>query len=123
MHALIIEDDSHVALVIEEYLEQLGFLHFTQAETEAAAIAAAKTRIPDLITADYGLKEGTGLAAVEAISKFASVPVVYISGSPERLAHLKQHPVVAKPFTEQDLTRAVAKALAGRTKTARGGTI
>ena len=64
MHALIIEDEPFVALLIEDHLRCLGYLTFDFAVTEAEAVAAALARCPDLIRADSRLPLGCGAGAV-----------------------------------------------------------
>jgi len=67
MHALIIEDEPLIALLIEDHLRAAGYLSVDFAVTEAEAVAAAGRRCPDLITSDVRLATGCGIAAVEAI--------------------------------------------------------
>lgn len=111
MHALIIEDEAMIALVIEEYLNDLGFTCCT-ADTEAGAIAAAEARCPDLIVADNRLIEGSGVDAVRTICAGLIIPVVYTCGDPEGWEGELQHGVLlGKPFTSGSFRASVADAL------------
>ena len=55
MHALIIEDYSMIASMIEALLRELGYTSFDRASREDEAIQAAVTKCPDLITAEVEL--------------------------------------------------------------------
>lgn len=108
MHALIIEDEPLIALLIEDHLRAIGYLSIDFAVTEAEAVAAALRRCPDLITSDVRLAAGCGIAAVEAICNEHIIPVVFITASAgdvrQRVADAT---VVAKPFTVADLSQAL----------------
>ena len=113
MHALIIEDDMTIAAVIQFVLRDCGFDSFDIARSSDSAIAAAARRRPDLITADMMLKAGTGLEAVSAICPQVSIPVIFITSSALEIRdRVTDYPVLAKPFSEQTLTYAVAASLA-----------
>lgn len=106
MHALIIEDEPSIALLIEDHLRPLGYDSVDFAVTQSEAIAAAAAHCPDLITADVQLLEGCGIAAVESICTEKPIPVVFITATGwkvrERLANAI---VVAKPFACAELNR------------------
>lgn len=111
MHALIIEDEPFIALLIEDYLRRLGYTSFDFAVTETEAVAAAHRRSPDLITADVRLPQGCGIAAVEAICNGNPRPVVFITATAwEVRAKMRDAIVVRKPIMPNDLSRAVVAA-------------
>jgi CheY-like chemotaxis protein len=113
MHALIIEDEFLVALNIEDSLEALGFTSHETVATEEKAVVTARRHTPDLITADVRLLRGSGITAVQRILREQSVPVVFITGNIEMV--LKEMPdavVLDKPFGEEALRRAIARAQA-----------
>jgi len=108
MHALIIEDEPITALLIEDELRALGYVSVDFAVTEAEAVAAARRRCPDLITADVGLPEGCGIAAVEAICGGRPIPVVFITANaPEVRGRLRGAVVVPKPFGASHISAAI----------------
>jgi CheY-like chemotaxis protein len=108
MHALIIEDEPFIAMTIEEILRQRGFTSFAFAGSADEAVAAARTRCPDLVTADVALKPGNGIDAIEAICGRSPVPVIFVTSSAAEVeARLPDHPVVRKPFLSADLILAV----------------
>jgi CheY-like chemotaxis protein len=111
MHALIIEDEPLIALLIEDHLRAVGYLSIDFAVTEADAVATARRHCPDLITADVRLATGCGIAAVEVICSERTVPVVFITASAQEVhRRLEDAVVVAKPFMVGDLSRALATA-------------
>lgn len=60
MHALIIEDESMIAIAIEDALRTCGFTSFDIAVSADEAVTAAALRCPDLITADVQLRPAAG---------------------------------------------------------------
>jgi len=118
MHALIIEDEPLIALLIEDRLRALGYLTFDFAATQTEAVAAATRRCPDLITSDVRLPEGCGIAAVETICGGGPIPVVFITATAWQVRErIRDAAVVEKPFAAAQLDRALvaAAAAAGRT--------
>lgn len=111
MHALIIEDEPLVALLIEDHLRAIGYSSIAFAVTEEDAVAAAARHRPDLITSDVRLACGCGIAAVEAIRGACKVPVVFITASGQDVRQrMEDATVVAKPFTVADLRQALGTA-------------
>ena len=108
MHALIIEDEPITAMLIEDQLRALGYASIDFAVTEAEAVAAARQRRPDLITADVRLPEGCGIAAVETICDGQRVPVVFITGNAAEVrTRLHRAVVVPKPFGAHHISDAI----------------
>lgn len=111
MHALVIEDDAIIAMMIEDELRDLGYSSVDKASTEEEAIVSVSRRCPDLVTSDGSLLLGSGVTAVRRIRTSCSVPVIFITGDPE---HAKRcHPdtqVLAKPFSICQLVAAVEQA-------------
>lgn len=111
MHVLIIEDQPLIAMMVEDELRELGFTSFEMVSTQESAIAAAKRRCPDLMTADDRLTTGSGIEAVRIICADHVIPTVYIVGNPHELREaLPDAIVVGKPFGGADLRRAVQEA-------------
>lgn len=117
MHALIIEDESEVADVIEDVLRDCGFTSFDVAPSAHSAVIAAALRRPDMITSDVLLKPGCGITTVETISQASAIPTVFITGhAPDVLRRLPNYRVIEKPFTIRTLTAAVASAMLNVTR-------
>lgn len=108
MHALIIEDQCLISMAIEDALLGCGFASCDIAVSMEGAVMAAEKRCPDLITADVKLAPGCGITAVERICHKKAVPVLFITGSLAELRiRLPGHPVVEKPFSTEQIVRAV----------------
>ena len=109
MHALIIEDEPVIAMLIEDQLRSHGFASFDFAVTESEAVAAAGRRCPDLITSDVQLHAGCGIAAVQAICRQRQIAVVFITASAWAVRErMPGATVVAKPFANGELHRAIS---------------
>jgi DNA-binding response OmpR family regulator len=108
MHALVIEEDAVTAMLIEDELRDFGFSSADLVATEDEAISAVARRCPDLVTADGSLLTGGGIGAVRRIRASVAVPVVFITGDPERARHyMPGVPILEKPFTVAQLVAAV----------------
>ena len=114
MHALIIEDESLIAMAIEDVLRDCGFTSFEFAVSDEAAVLAAARKCPDLITADVNLSPGCGIETIQTICSKAAVPVLFITGSAvEVTSRMPAHPMVQKPFNAEDLKQAIRQTLTG----------
>ena len=83
-HVLIIEDETLIALDIEDVLAANGAVSFSFAESQESAVAAANVSPPDFILSDVSLIEGTGPLAVQAIwAKHGPIPVIFVTATPE----------------------------------------
>ena len=108
MHALVIEDEPMIALVIEDYLRGSGFTSIDIAATEIEALKSAARRCPDLITSDVRLADGCGIAAVQAICDRRSIPVLFITATAADLSdRLPTAAILGKPFTTVELGAAL----------------
>jgi len=106
-HVLIIEDEPLIALDIEDILSRQGATSFDHVDTQAAAIAAAGIRRPDMITVDVVLRSGLGPAAVGAIiATHGRIPVIFITSTPDACRPGELARVVRKPVNEAAVTRA-----------------
>ena len=110
-HVLIIEDEPVIALELELLLGDMCFRSFAAADCPEDALASARTRRPELITADYRILSGTGPQAVDLITRaIGEVPVVYVTGNGDLLPHAAGRPVVDKPISPTALAAAFARA-------------
>lgn len=108
MHALIIEDEASVALLIEDNLREHGYTSFDFAATEVDAVLAAEAHFPNLITSDVRLFEGCGISAVHEICRNHPVPVVFITATAGEVSEREPGAlVVRKPFTSAELAIAL----------------
>lgn len=112
-HALIIQPDALVSLMIEDTLSDMGYTSFDYAATCSEAVAAAVRRCPNLIVADAALADGCGIETVRHICSLKAIPTVLVTDySLEAAQRAPTMPVVQKPFRDADLCRGVLTALA-----------
>lgn len=99
-------------MLIEDSLLECGFTSFEFAACADDAVACARSRCPDLITADVELNPGSGIDAVDAICSGPPIPVVFVTGSPQKLVQRNpDHLLLLKPFRASDLIAIVRLAL------------
>ena len=108
-HVLIIED----MYLFQQYLTDIatlaGATSFAVASTQDEAVIAARSRKPSLIMSDIKLSHGSGVTAIDAIvAEQGPIPVVYITGYPER-CNLSAGPsaLLTKPVTADVLLKTV----------------
>lgn len=108
MHVLIIEDEPFVAMDIQQLLEDEGVTSFAFADSEEEAVASAAMTRPDMITSDVKLLSGTGPHAVRTIQQqLGSIPVIFITGTPEDCAPCEPPGVVlSKPMSASAVIKA-----------------
>ena len=108
MHALIIEDESLIAMAIEDALRGCGFSTFDFAASAEEAVTAAANKCPDLITSDVQLRPGCGITAVQSICSEQPIPVLFITGRPgEVRLRMPGHALVEKPFDADHIMKAI----------------
>jgi DNA-binding response OmpR family regulator len=110
-HIVIVEDDSDLVVVLVEVLEREGY-RVSAASRGVDALAALRHGDVDLIVADSVLRGGNGDDIAKAASE-RDIPVIMISGEPERIARLRggPFPFIEKPFRAAELVRLVAQLL------------
>ena len=115
VRVLIIEDEPLIAEDIAGLVGDMGHQVVGSAAREQEALALAEERRPELILADIQLKGGdSGIRAVQSILRSANVPVIFITGFPERLLtgeQLEPAFLVSKPFEPEVLKAAIGQAL------------
>ena len=85
-NVLIIEDEQAIANDLVDVTKELGCHVIGVATTHAEATTLARQTFPDLILSDIKLADGSsGLDAVLEIHRVGEVPVICVTGSPERL--------------------------------------
>ncbi|MCW5746314.1 MAG: response regulator [Alphaproteobacteria bacterium] len=115
VRVLVIEDEAIIALDVAKVVRNAGHQVVGIAATEKAAVELAGTHAPDLVLADIQLQgKDNGIAAVREILKSATVPIIFVTGYPERLLTgqgVEPAFVLAKPFDPDLLKTAMAQAL------------
>ena len=112
---LIIEDETLIAMDLNDIVTTLGHTVVATADTASKAIAAAMKHKPDLVLADIQLADGSsGIDAVQEILTHVSVPVIFITAFPDRLL-TGQRPeptfLISKPYAEDTVRAAVSQAM------------
>ena len=111
-HALVIEDNHLVAMMIEEELLEHGYDSVENATSQEQAIAMATARCPDLITVDDKLDSGSGVEAIRDICRHQALPVVFITADSDAIKlSLLDANIVLKPFARAQLTAAIEAAV------------
>jgi DNA-directed RNA polymerase specialized sigma24 family protein/FixJ family two-component response regulator len=115
---LIIEDEPMIAIELSQIVRDMGLsVAGTAARQDEALVAAGageEERL-GLVLADIQLPDsGSGIVAAQEILERFNVPIVFVTGFPERLltgSGLEPAFVVAKPFDPEGLKVTIAHAL------------
>lgn len=112
---LVIEDEPMIAMELTDLVEDMGHYVCGQAATEHGAIDLANRLKPALILADIQLRDDdSGITAVRQILQTLDVPVIFVTGFPERLLTGEAPEpafVIPKPFDPDMLRTAIGQAL------------
>ncbi|HEY9623613.1 MAG TPA: response regulator [Crinalium sp.] len=114
---LIVEDESILALDLEEILENLGYAVLGIATNAASAIELVCQSQPDLILMDVGIPgDMDGLEAANEIWNRFKLPVVFLTASVDektlkRIKMSSAYGCVSKPFRLEELSIALQAAL------------
>jgi RNA polymerase sigma factor (sigma-70 family) len=115
---LIIEDEPMIAMELSQIVRDMGLTVAGTAARQDEAVIAAEVGASDqlgLVLADIQLQDsGNGIAAAQQILERYDVPIVFVTGFPERLltgSGLEPAFVVAKPFDPESLKVTIAHAL------------
>ena len=112
---LIIEDETIIALDIENLVGEMGHKVTGIATTRDDAIRMAREQRPDIILTDIQLADGSsGIDAAVAILKDFDIPVIFITAYPERLlTGERPEPtyLITKPFSRDTVRATLGQAL------------
>ncbi len=115
VRVLVIEDEAVIALDVAQIVRSAGHQVVGIAATEKVAVELAEKHAPDLVIADIQLRgSDDGRAAVREIMRTMPVPVIFVTGFPERLLTgegIEPAFVITKPFAPDHLRTAIAQAL------------
>lgn len=115
VRVLVIEDEAVIAMDVADIVRNAGHQVVGIAATEKAAVELAKLHSPHLVLADIQLRGAdSGISAVHKILQAVSVPVIFVTGYPERLltgSKLEPAFVISKPFDPELLRATIAQAL------------
>jgi DNA-directed RNA polymerase specialized sigma24 family protein len=112
---LIIEDESIIALDLENLVAELGHKVVGSAATKDEAVTKARAQKPGLVLADINLGEGgSGIDAVTEILRTFDIPVIFSTAYPERLlTGERPEPtyLITKPFLPETVQATIGQAL------------
>jgi len=114
---LIVEDESIIALDLEQRLKNLGYEVVGIAHSGADALNLVKNIEIDLILMDIILKgKLNGIETAELIKKDVNIPIIYNSANSDLKTHkdLKKteaYEFLTKPFDDIQLQRAINNCL------------
>jgi DNA-binding response OmpR family regulator len=116
-HILVVEDDLLVAEVIAAALDD--DYATSVVESSAQALRRLSCGGIDLMLLDCTLPDGIDSGLIPAADQ-AGVPVVFMSGDPQRMEGLaaQPRPFILKPFTLADLVAVVERQIGGTTPAA-----
>lgn len=112
MRVLIIEDEALVSMLLEEMLGELGHEVIGICSTQSTATAAAEETNADLAVLDLNLGGQRADAALEILLR-RGVPVIIASGYGAFAEKATAAVLLPKPFTDDDLHRAILQAFPG----------
>jgi CheY-like chemotaxis protein len=115
---LVVEDEPLVGMGIQLVLEDEGYEVMT-VDCGEAALDAAASRPPSLVLMDVNLRGAMdGIQAARLLSAAYGLPIIFVTAQTDaatRTKALETHPrgFLRKPFTPEQLVRAIGSALGG----------
>ena len=109
---LVVEDESLVSMMLEDYLEELGCVLAGSAARLPSAQDAARALTFDVAVLDVNLDGQESFSVADILTR-RNIPFVFSTGYgggglPDRL---KGKPVLQKPFLQADLARVLSRVL------------
>jgi len=104
---LVVEDESAIARLIRDYLEQVGFAVHIASDGESALQLASAVK-PDLVVLDLGLPKRDGLDVTRQIRRASDIPIIVVTARGEETdrivgLELGADDYVVKPFSPKEL--------------------
>lgn len=120
---LVIEDDAEILENIEEVLELQSFRAIT-ANDSNIGLELAKTELPDLVICDVVMPDVDGYRILNELRQSeatATIPFIFLTGKVDRSEvrlgmELGADDYLTKPFTNEELVRAVQSCLDKQTR-------
>jgi DNA-binding response OmpR family regulator len=119
--ALIVEDETMIALGLEADMHALGFHTCDLAADEQEALSHAMSDRPDVVLMDVNLEGGReGIEVARKLREVCDVPIVFVTGCTDRdtVARIRERvpgaPVLPKPIWGDRLADAVSAVMTFR---------
>ncbi len=114
-HILIVEDETKIAKVIEDYLKNTGFA-VTLLDRGNRVVQQVRKTPPDLILLDLMLPDMDGTEICREIRKFSQVPIIMITARVEEIdrilgLELGADDYICKPFSPREVVARVKAVL------------
>lgn len=112
---LIVEDDLLLSLLEEKLLHKMGYNVVGKVTSGEKAVMEFQKLKPDFIIMDIALSgKLDGIEATKKIREYAEIPVVFVSGNPDRFERsfsVKEGftEFVSKPFTFKNLAEPISR--------------
>ena len=109
LRALVVEDDMLIMLDIEEILKSIGIADVSCSTTVESAMEFIKAARPDFALMDYRVGKATTSELAMTLQAL-NVPFAFVTASilpEETLPKLVSQNLIMKPFSEEDIHRAV----------------
>jgi len=119
LKVLIVDDNEKDLKLLEAKLQQLGFRHLIKAKSGKEGVELAKEHLPDFIFLDIIMPKMDGGKVKEHLkqnSNTKDIPTIFLSSiiskdEEKRLDGMSGgHIIVAKPYSSEELLRAIDKA-------------
>ena len=112
VRVLIIEDETLIALLLEDMLSDLGYTIVGSVSTVEAALEMLNGTQPSLAILDINLGGEKSYAVAEALAKH-EVPFIFSTGYADGRLETpwQDRPILQKPFGQEQLAEAVTAAL------------
>ncbi|MDD1702361.1 MAG: response regulator [Methanoregula sp.] len=114
---LIVEDETIVAMTLEDALHDMGYSIAGVVSSSEDALATVGRTKPDLILMDIRIKgEKDGIATAEEINRLYNIPIVYLTAHSddktlERAVKTQPYGYLIKPFQVRELHSTIEIAL------------
>ncbi len=111
VRVLIVEDESIVAMALQEHLEDCGCRVIGPAPRISKALSLLELETPDMAVLDLNL-DGEPSTCVAEVLATRSIPFVVVTGYGDKVLDdqvLQEAPRIGKPFRTGDLVNALAR--------------
>lgn len=109
--ALLVEDEPLIAMMIIDYLREMGFGVIIEARSAQFAFAHLMQATADVVLLDVHVEDGH-TATIAGMLNARGIPFVFMTGDPAAARKIGfDVPVVSKPFSPAELHAGLAKAM------------